>query len=279
MSLKIDGSSLSLALRDVEIALEKDDLDYLETSILSWNIPMQLSKEILNLVSSLIRFNVKKPRLGFFIAVTGIDKTGKETQLFNPANKPGVTPLIDHLRTSGYQVLGIRQPSYDTRFGKLVSCYLGRPVQDVQIDGTVDSDVAWILWSLDRAQHNEKVNLWLTLGKKHVVLSKRWTESNVVYQSVHGIDPRRVLSVEKRIVKQDATIILELPVKEVLVRLSTQRSDAYENASMLEKAAELYRNLETIFPHGKVYRVDADADLQTVNKRLLQLVDSILGES
>jgi len=276
LPLKIDGSSLSSALRDVEIALTREDMNYLETSVLSWRIPVQLSKDILRLVASLINFNVKKPRLGLFIAVTGIDKTGKETQLFNPAKKPGVIPLAEYLRSKDYQVLGIRQPSYDTRFGKLVSCYLGRPVPDIKIEGSIDSDVAWILWSLDRAQHNEKVNLWLALGKRHVVLSKRWTESNVVYQSTYGIEPERVLNVEKKIVKQDVTIILELPVQEVLTRLSTQGRDAFENASVLEKASKLYSNLETIFPFGKVYRINANADLQTVNARLLQLVDNIL---
>lgn len=273
----MDGKNLSIALRDVETALVKEDLDFLKVSMLSWQIPILISRDILRVVSSLLSFKLSKNKLGIFITVTGLDKTGKETQVFNPFDRPGVVPLIKHLHDKGYQVLGIRQPSYDTRLGKLISCYLGKPSEDISIKGDVDKDVAWILWSLDRAQHNEKVSMWLTLSNRHLVISKRWTESNVVYQYAYGINPDRILKVEKKIVKQDATIVLELPVEVALSRLSA-KGDAFENAAILEKAARYYRELESIFPYGKVYRIDANGDLRTVNERLLNMVDLILAE-
>lgn len=276
LHLKINGQSLSSVLRDVERSVASGDLQTLEASFLSWQIPVQLSREILRVASSLISFRPKKPRLGKFIVVSGIDKTGKETQVFNPSRKENVVSLVGHLKGKGYQVLGIAQPSYDTKMGRLVACYLGRNVEGLSIEGVVDKDVAWILWSLDRAQHNEKVAYWLALSPAHIVVSKRWTESNLVYQAVNGINPDRVLAVEKNMVKQDYTIILQLPVSAALERLSTLHRDAYEQSYTLQRAADLYSSLESLFPYGKVYRIDASADIVTVNRRLLELVDSIL---
>jgi dTMP kinase len=276
LTVVLKGSSLTEALRDVERSLSGGDIGSLEVSVLSWDLPPSVTREILRVASNLVSYTVRKARLGLFVVFTGLDKTGKETQLFNPAHRPGIIPLQSYLTELGYQVLGVRLPSYDTPLGRLVAAHLGRAGSEVQIEGQLDRDAAWVLWSLDRAQHSERVASWLTMGPNHIVLSKRWTESNVVYQAVLGIDPKRILSVESNIVKQDITVVMDAPVGVVLGRLATQYADAYEHSTTLGRAGELYARLDELYPFGRIYHVDANADPPTVNGRLIELVKRLV---
>jgi thymidylate kinase len=271
------ADSLASALKDIEECVSSGVVDELEARALGWNIAPSISKEMLRISRSLISFRVKKERLGRFLVVTGLDKTGKETQVFNPQRKAGVVSIVEHLKSKGYQVLGIHQPSYNTMMGQLVGAYLGHPTELVKIDGVLDPAIAWLLWSLDRGQQSERIVTWISMGRMHVAVAKRWTESNVVYQSVNGVSPERVLSFESNVVKQDATILLYASIETIMSRLVSHYADAYENVQTLKKVAELYSDLEKLYPYGKVYRISADPDLQTVNRNVLSVVDDLLS--
>jgi thymidylate kinase len=278
LTIVLPAESLLNALRDIESCVISGTVEELEARALGWDIPPQISKEMLRISLSLTSFNIKRPRLGKFIVVTGLDKTGKETHVFNPQRKIGVVSVLEHLTLKGFRVLGVHQPSYDTIMGQIVGAYLGHPTDLVKIEGSLDPNFAWILWSLDRAQQSERIVTWVSLGPRHVAVSKRWTESNVVYQAANGIPPERVLTFESNVVKQDVTILLHATVETIMERLMSRYADAYENIETLKKVAELYANLEKVYPYGKVIRVNADSDLQKVNFDILRAVDDLLPE-
>ena len=89
---------------------------------------------------------------GKFIVVSGIDKSGKETQAISGTGC--VKPLRQFLVEKGFNVMTILQPSYDTRLGSLIKYYLTESKKTIK--------PAWMLWSLDRAQHKEKIIEWLS---------------------------------------------------------------------------------------------------------------------
>ena len=111
----------------------------------------------------------------------------------------------------------------------------------------------------------------------NVVVTKRWTDSNVVYQAANGVDPKRVLDFESRVIRPDAVLVLEAPLRVVLDRLRSP--DAYENTPLLEKVISLYGKLEELYPLAPVFRLDASSDPHTVNAKILDRVDRILGIS
>lgn len=224
--------------------------------------PPLYAAEIEKTVNSLIK-RVEFKRNGVFIVISGIDKSGKETQAFTGG--ANVKPITAFLKELGYSVLDIIQPSYDTVLGSMVKWYLNT--------GSLKRDDAWILWVLDRAQHNQKIADWLSKGG--IVLAKRWTESNLVYQTVQGISADAVLMAERNIVKQDITFVLDVNLSEVFRRMGGN-GDYYENFEMLNKVMENYLKLRLTYRYGTIVYVDANGPPHEVNRTLLSVVKDYL---
>lgn len=234
-------------------------------------IPKDLLEEIIKAAKALLI--PIGPILGKFLVVTGIDRSGKETQCFNPFGVEGVVPIYDALTDWSYEVLRISLPSYETSLGSLVGAYLKRRT-DVVIKGEISKSHAWILWSLDRAQHHDAIAGWLRKGRRRIILSKRWTESNVAYQKPQGVNEKRILSLERHITKQDYTIILDLPPKVALQRVEGAR-DVYENITLLEEVRQIFAELPKYYPFGKTFIVNGARPPQEVNNQTLNLLKEL----
>ncbi|MGC8969652.1 MAG: dTMP kinase [Conexivisphaera sp.] len=213
-------------------------------------------------------------RGGAFIVVTGIDKAGKETQVFNPARLPGVRALLEFVEGLGYGTMGVRQPEYDFLSGQLIRSYLGLD-SGCSISGRLPRGSAWVLWSLNRALLNRPVAAWLS-GDGRAVVSKRWGESNLAYHAPQGVSPERILSLERGFVQPDLFVVLDLD-PEVSARRAGGAGDAFESRlRLLSAAREILRDLGRYFPDSEVAVVDASADPASVNGAVLDAVRSFL---
>jgi thymidylate kinase len=215
-----------------------------------------------------------RPVIGKLIVITGIDKSGKETQAFNIEHRPEIISLYDYLIGSSFNVMKVALPSYKTTFGSLIASYLGKEDSSIKIVGDLSKDKAWLLWSLDRAQHNQQIEDWLGSDPKNIVLSKRWTETNIAYQKPLGIDERRILTFERNLAKADYTIVLDVPIEHVFERMKTSGEipDRYETPKFLSLVSDVYGNLEGFYPFGKVIHVTGSGSLEEVNKRLIKSI-------
>ncbi|MCP8312786.1 MAG: hypothetical protein H3Z53_00200 [archaeon] len=238
------------------------------------NIPVEILDDIIKATKNLV--TPPEPVLGKFLVVTGIDKSGKETQCFNPKRIEGVLSIYDFLIQSSYKVKKVSLPSYDTNLGALVASYIKKE-SNVIIKGELSKDYAWILWSLDRAQYNDAIVEWLKEDPKNIVLSKRWLESNVVYQKANDIDVKRILNLEKNIIKQDYTFIIDLPADIALKRIDKfeSKKDLYEDVNFLEKVRKLFLNLQDYYPFGKAFIVNGANPPDVVNKQILDLLKEL----
>ncbi len=273
----VEGARLREALSDVEGFVASSDGSGLSNAAARWSLPDPLRDEMLGVSLSLISFK-PHPRKGRFLVLSGVDKSGKETHCFNQSHLRGITSVYDHLAAIGFSVYPVHQPAYDTLLGSLVGIHLGKGVRGLQVRGEVGSAYAWILWSLDRAQFNARVDAWLTSGPTNVVLAKRWTESHAVYQPEVGVEYERVIRFERNVVKQDATIVLDVSPSVALRRLRSRTDrDNYEHASLIERVRERYLRLSEVYPYGDVYLVDASRRLEEVNSDVISLVDLVMG--
>lgn len=264
----IDAGLLEAELKKIEgMVVDADSFDAIDLG--SIRLPEPVKGSIESAIKGL--FHPWAEREGLFITITGIDRSGKETHAFNPKGLKGVVSMAGMLRSMGFETLGVRQPSYDTLLGRLVASYLGK---EKLIDGELSKDTAWILWSLDRAQHNPRIIEWLRSGR-NAVLAKRWCESNLVYKYAQGIDPGRVMRFEERIVKQDYTIVLDLPVEQAIERAGGG-ADLYESPGFLERVRRLYMELPRLYPYGEIYLVDASRGIDEVNRDLIGLLQRLI---
>ncbi len=262
---RVDASSLARVLELVE---RGDRRAVSAAAELGGRLGAELS------LASSLAISGARGNAGPFIVVTGIDRSGKETHVFNPEGVAGVTPLVRALEDLGYRTLGVRQPEYEFWSGQLIRSYLGLS-GECEIRGELPGSVAWILWSLNRALVNNPVATWLSEGS-HAAVSKRWSESNLAYHAVQGVDPARILSVESRFLQPDLFLVLDLD-PEVAVRRMGGSRDAFESRRQLLAAArEVLRNLGRYFPGSEAVLVDASRDPASVSEDLVSRVREFL---
>ena len=228
-------------------------------------------------VTELLLEPSRRDKLGHFLVITGVDKSGKETQAFNDERKPEIRSACDYLESRSFEVFKLALPSYHTTFGSLISSYLGKENSVVSIVGTLSKEIAWVLWSLDRGQHNGEIEKWLQDSSKRIVLSKRWTETNIAYQEPQGIDGSRILQFERNLAKADYTIVLDVPLETVFTRMtaSGEVPDRYETREFLSKVSNVYKNLENSYHIGKVIHIDGSGSFAEVNSKLIATIAEI----
>lgn len=278
MVTEIPGDDLEDILEITEGAVSGSDAKFssLEKRLLEggYDLPSPILRGILDAAGELLK--PPESSAGSFLVVSGIDKAGKTTQCFNPEMLDGVTSIYDYLVDSGKRVLTLSLPSYDTLLGSLVGAYLGKKGR-IAIKGQVSKEFAWILWSLDRAQHNAEVSSWLKDDAWSVVLSNRWTESNLVYQQTEGIDEQRILRLERNVLKPTHTILLDIPVDIVdkRLKLSGGSRDFYEDSSLLETVRNRYLRLAESYQFGQIYLVDASRPAEAVSKDIIATLKNV----
>ena len=275
----IDGAELEHVLSFIEENIRTIPLKELlfQVSSKGRKLPKELVHSINKATSELA--GPRRESIPRFVVVSGPDRSGKETQCFNRRHFNEITGLNKFLVNQGYSVLGISLPSYHTTLGSVVSAYLNHPKAIWKFHGEISKEHAWLLWSLDRAQHNSRILKWTAKSAKHVVLSKQWLESNITYQKNQGLDERRILAFEDSIVKQSHTIILDAPITTIKERLRGRSRDRYEQPKILQKVRELYLMLPQLYPYGDFYLVDASREMREVNLDLIQLTKRLISSN
>lgn len=276
MPKKILAKKLENILKITEEYVNSGNLIELKTKLDNNNyIPKVILKNFLNSTNQLVRNSTESNTAGF-IVITGIDKTGKTTQCFNPNKLKNITSIHKVLLKMQKKVLKISLPTYTTYIGSLISAYLGKESK-FSISGKLSPDYAWILWSLDRAQYNNQVINWLNINKQHVVLADRWTESNIAYQKAVGIDHKRILEFEKKIIQPNNIIILNMPT-EILDKRSKnmkEKNDLYEENNFLKNVQDIYLKLNKYYPYGTINIVNSSNSVKTVNNNLIKIIKNI----
>ena len=276
MPKTISAKKLENILKITEEYVNSGNLIELKTKLDNNSyIPKVILKNFLNSTNQLVRNSTESNTAGF-IVITGIDKTGKTTQCFNPDKLKNITSIHRLLIKLQKKVLKISLPAYNTYIGSLISAYLGKESK-FSIKGKLSPNYAWILWSLDRAQYNNKVINWLNINKQNVVLADRWTESNIAYQKAVGIDHKRILKFEKKIIQPNNIIILNMPIEMLDKRSKNMEdeNDLYEENSFLKNVQDIYLKLNKYYPYGTLNIVNSSDNVKTVNKNLIKIIKKI----
>jgi len=158
-----------------------------------------------------------------FIVLDGIDGSGTTThsQL-----------LTGFLKSKNYKVFLTHEPS-NSEIGTLIRKYL----KNKDIPPSVDA----LMFAADRILHFY-TEIKKKLNEGFIVISDRYVESSIVYQSCQSDDLSLewVKNINKFAEKPDVTIILDLDPKISLARKSQEHLDKFENSIFLEKVRKLY---------------------------------------
>jgi len=146
---------------------------------------------------------------GKFIVIDGSDGSGKKTQ---------ADLLIKKLKSEKRKTVLFDFPQYDKFFGKLVKRYLSGEFGGLN---EVDAHLASVLYAADRWQAKDDIEKYLKNG--FVVISNRYTESNMAHQSAKISSPQKRKKFLKwledlefgnfKIPRADLVIYLDVPIE------------------------------------------------------------------
>ncbi len=190
---------------------------------------------------------------GKFIVLEGIDGSGTTTH----------TQLLGQwLDNQGYAVILTQEPT-DRTIGSLIR----RNLKTKDTSAVLDA----LLFAADRMDHLESLII-PSLKSNKIVISDRYVESSVAYQTVAGLDIKWVLEINKFAVKPDLTIILDV-APEVGLNRKLKLGDKFENASFLQAVQKIY--LERASTH-KYPVINTDISIEKVQEQLKELIIAIL---
>jgi dTMP kinase len=184
---------------------------------------------------------------GKFIAVEGIDGSGKRTQ---------VELLTKALRARGHSVYPTGFPQYDSWFGKMVGQFLNGELGPLE---SVDPHFTALLYAGDRFEAKPKLEAALSNGQ--IVLGDRYIASNLAHQTARVAPERRSAFVEwiehleygiYGLPREDLVVYLRVPAREAQKLVAQKSARSYTTAQKdlleaslrhLEDAAAIYDSL------------------------------------
>ncbi len=159
----------------------------------------------------------------YFIVFDGIDGSGTTThsQL-----------LTGFLEYKGFKVHLTHEPS-KSEIGQLLRKYL----KNKEIPPTTDA----LLFAADRDLHYHN-EIKKKLDEGYIVISDRYIESSIIYQSVQSdrISVEWIKELNKFVSQADLTIILDIDPKVALARKSVEDLEKFEDTTFLDKVRDLY---------------------------------------
>ncbi len=187
-----------------------------------------------------------------FIALEGIDGSGTSTHSHL---------LKGFLESKGFKVYLTTEPS-ESDIGKLVRKYL----KNENIPPTTDA----LLFAADRDLHYN-VEIVNKLKEGFIVISDRYIESSIIYQSVQSdkISVDWVKKINKFVGLPDITIILDIDPKTALIRKHNQDLEKFEDSVFLDKVRSLY--IKRAKQEG-YYVINSDDIIEIVQEKIQKIV-------
>lgn len=209
---------------------------------------------------------------GLYIALEGIDGSGKTTQ---------IAALYEYFTAQGREVVRTREPRKDEGL-------IGELIQKILLGKTQIPPVAFqYLFSADREMHHEELIL-PSLAQGKVVLSDRCFWSAIPYgimdlggelsenTAEYILVAQSILSMYHQFTIPDATVYLHLPLDTAMQRIREghDEKEIYEDKKVLEKTIKGYNFLLQKFP-DEFKVIDATRSVTDVTEEIVTTISSI----
>lgn len=199
---------------------------------------------------------VKLKQKPIFIVLDGIDGCGSTTHS---------KMLKGYLESEGLKVCLTKEPT-DSEIGKLLRVYL----KNKEIPPTTDA----LLFAADRDLHYHS-EIKKKLDEGCIVISDRYIESSIIYQSVSSTDisVNWVKLINKFAGKPDITIILDIDPRISLKRKIDLDLEKFEEMSFLKKVRTLYINRAK---EEGYHLINSDEIIELVQENIQRIVNDRL---
>ena len=194
---------------------------------------------------------------GVFIAVEGVDGSGKSTQ---------IKLLSEKLAELGYIIHTTTEPS-SGKLGPILRYYLSNPNSQHAVDA--------LLFAADRIEHYyEEILPKLQSGS--IVICDRYKLSSIIYQGLNGLSEDWIAMINNKVPDPDLTIYLDVSAEIAVNRFENNRNklekfETYDNLNSLIKRYELYKPKNTVV-------INAEQSVEKVLDNLTKMVIKYLSD-
>ncbi len=203
---------------------------------------------------------------GLFISVEGLDGSGKTTQVHG---------IKTYFENRNIQPVMLREPG---------GTKIGEKIRHILLDAKnteMDSVSEMLLYAASRSQ-NVAENILPALNEGKVVICDRFIDSSVAYQGYgRELNVEEVLNVNLAAVRHrlpDITFFLDKnPEDSLKRRKEATTADRLENEKM-EFHMRVYKGYMELckkYP-DRIIMLDAEDSIETINKKIIMALDSIL---
>jgi dTMP kinase len=192
---------------------------------------------------------------GLFIALEGIDGSGTTTH----------TRLLSKwLVNKGLEVMQTHEPT---------NYRIGRLLREILRDASVPPAVDALLFAADRVDHTiHRIQPALDQGK--IVITDRYIESSVAYQSSSGLQQEWVFTLNQFALQPDLTILLDIPPEVSLRRKRKQKpKEKFEQVAFLTKVRQVF--LARAKEQGFTV-INAEQSIKEVQNQIQKLIEPLL---
>lgn len=198
---------------------------------------------------------------GFFV-IEGLDGAGK-TSVIQEVKK-----LLVKCKVPASKIVVTAEPT-DSAFGKRIRQLLASKKK-------VKSGAKEFLelYVLDRKHHLKSVILPALFDGK-IVLCDRYKYSTLVYQSLQGVNPKKIAKMHAGMLKPDAVFVLDINEGTALKRISSskrEKLELFEKKVFLKKARKKFLSLKKFFPGEKIIVLDGSKPLKQVAEKVFSLL-------
>lgn len=215
----------------------------------------------------------RNPYEGLYIALEGIDGSGKTTQ---------VEKLIENYQSQGKEIVRTREPRKEGIIGGLVH-------EILKGERKMSSRALQYLFSTDRVLHHEEV-IEPALKEGKIVVSDRSFWSAVVYgildkSEEYGFESANqilvahsILSMYHQFIVPDFTFFLNVSLPTSLLRIEEKHKQSpkemYEVKEKVEKVIKGYDWLLENFG-DEITKIDGEQSIDDVTKEILEKVEAL----
>jgi dTMP kinase len=213
----------------------------------------------------------KNPYKGLYIALEGIDGSGKTTQ---------VEKLAEYFRSKGKSIVATKEPRREGLIGDIIQKVLAGKLK-------MSSIALQYLFSTDRVLYHEEVIIpALKSGK--VVISDRCFWSAIVYGILDRMKKdydykmadallisQSILSIYHQFIVPDYTFLLKVFLKTAIFRISGKDDvkEIYEDKGKLKKVIEGYDWLSKKFAK-EIITIDGEGKVEEVTKEIISKISN-----
>lgn len=187
---------------------------------------------------------------GLFIVLEGVDGAGSTTQ---------TRLLADFLNQQGIRTIATKEPT-EGRIGLLIRAFLKSSSPHPSIDA--------LLFAADRIEHLETV-VKPALDRGEHVISDRYVESTLAYQSVDGVDTEWIEVVNRFAIKPDLVIILDIDPETSLSRKHSPTRERFETVEFLTSVRQNFKKRAATQGYDIV---DAEKPIMQVHEALKKII-------